>query len=709
MYMYTLTLTRPAVGSTFGCIVQYSRRGVVTTAPPSTNRSSPGQAGNKQLEQFANNGPQTERPHLSATNQRHPDHQDHELRVLSWNINAPSKSRQRLPKDYDTLQGQVTTLRSDVVMLQEVVERQLADLVKVMQDAGFSRCGGVPLVYSGDSIAPSVPPHFTLTFVRKKRLQLVAHKRAPFTNSRKARDLNTCTVRCKRTGKEVWLGNVHLETYRKYAGRRCLQFLQSLQALSRHDLGILAGDMNLREAEAQRVLQQCRGAAPYTSIGDAWEMVGSPKEQEFTWDLQLNTSWSHFPNNPRIRFDRCYVKGLRARSFELVGTRALTHFGHFSDHFGICTHLQLPSDNDEEEQGEEEQEGALGIVRAPAQQQQQKSCRIKDRRPQAQGPGNPSSAAAAVGWLKLLRFAFAQPARLFWTIPPSPSPATETRPVQRDFLRLVSWNINGFTPHDELLPGRLAKMQEELSGLDADVVLLQEAERQNLQLLHTLMEEIGFVPCDAPPLATLSPKHCVPEHFTATFMRESRFELLAQERMPFQSSQRGRDLNTCILRCTATGNKVWVGNVHFESMGTASEARCEQFAESLVEMSQHEHSVLAGDTNLRDEEGDDGCSAFNKQMLPGSRSIVQDAWELSGSPRQYRFTWDTLLNDRVDTTSWGGRPRARFDRCFVKGLTASDFRLIGTHKSPDVLVGLVSDHFGICVDLHWAKGKAECE
>ena len=98
---------------------------------------------------------------------------------------------------------------------------------------------------------------------------------------------------------------------------------------------IFGGDTNLRDIEVKQV------GIP-DEISDAWESCGKAEETKFTWDTSVNDNldWP-YPNKPKLRFDRVYVRSgqnnscLEPLEFSLIGKERLASGVFPSDHWGI--------------------------------------------------------------------------------------------------------------------------------------------------------------------------------------------------------------------------------------------------------------------------------------------------------------------------------------------------------------------------------------
>ena len=83
------------------------------------------------------------------------------------------------------------------------------------------------------------------------------------------------------------LFNTHLESTKEHAEERGNQLKQCLaQVGSRPSdrVSILAGDLNLRDAELV-----ASGGLPERTV-DVWEKCGARKEVQYTWDMMRNTN-----------------------------------------------------------------------------------------------------------------------------------------------------------------------------------------------------------------------------------------------------------------------------------------------------------------------------------------------------------------------------------------------------------------------------------
>ena len=95
------------------------------------------------------------------------------------------------------------------------------------------------------------------------------------------------------------LFNTHLESTKEHAEERGNQLKQCLaQVGSRPSerVSILAGDLNLRDAELV-----ASGGLPERTV-DVWEKCGARKEVQYTWDMTRNTNLQVSHTQPEL----CY-------------------------------------------------------------------------------------------------------------------------------------------------------------------------------------------------------------------------------------------------------------------------------------------------------------------------------------------------------------------------------------------------------------------
>ncbi|CAG2211938.1 TDP2 [Mytilus edulis] len=140
-------------------------------------------------------------------------------------------------------------------------------------------------------------------------------------------------LKCTIKGVRFLLMTSHLESTKDHASERKQQLkiaLEHMVSANSDQTVIFGGDLNLRDKE----LQELKGLPE--GVFDMWQVTGSRKEAEFTWDMMRNTNleWAgRF--KPRCRFDRIYTRHCKPKSvivpkyFELVGLEKIPSCGLF--------------------------------------------------------------------------------------------------------------------------------------------------------------------------------------------------------------------------------------------------------------------------------------------------------------------------------------------------------------------------------------------
>lgn len=277
--------------------------------------------------------------------------------------------------------------------------------------------------------------------------------------------------------------------------------------------------------------------------------------------------------------------------------------------------------------------------------------------------------------LNAVRF---DPVRENWTA------AGDGPDVFPDRLRLVTYNIwfGGF-----LWRERLTALMEVIRACRPDVVALQEVTPRQLQeILAAPWVRRGYWASDAAG-ATLEP-HGV---FILSRLPVRRLALCE---LPSDKSRK-----LLVAQLAIGPRALHVGNIHLESSAPATAVRLAQLDTALGSLHGAPHAVLLGDFNF-----DPSQEAEQSQIEPRYR----DLWaELRGD--EAGLTEDTA-NNPMRLLHKGKEKRVRFDRILLRssdpGWTPRSIHLIGTQPisadQPDVFP---SDHFGLCGEIVWRKGR----
>ena len=245
------------------------------------------------------------------------------LKLLSWNIDGldPKNGYERTLAVCE----KVREIKPDVLFFQEVIPFSWNTLTNYLMEYQHI-CKNSMLEY------------FHTISIHKDTMEMVGDKKiTDFPGTKMGRHLLNCPVKFGKIS--IHLFSSHLESTSQVGPERKRQlhevFAQMTALRDRGDICIFGGDLNLRDKEVKSV------GVP-NGIVDVWEACGSPKEYQYTWDIETNDNLTwEFPNKPRARFDRLYLcpadeEKIKPQGFTLTGTDRLPSIGRFpSDHYGV--------------------------------------------------------------------------------------------------------------------------------------------------------------------------------------------------------------------------------------------------------------------------------------------------------------------------------------------------------------------------------------
>ncbi|PAA79395.1 hypothetical protein BOX15_Mlig014531g3, partial [Macrostomum lignano] len=246
-----------------------------------------------------------------------------QLCVMSWNLDGLTDQQVEA-----RTRAAIAVLRDaepHAVHLQEVAPDTLDLLRRLLRD----RYEFV------DGRAHPDDRYFTATLLRRGRLQLLSPSLHRFEGSRMDRTLLAVRVKSA-NGPEVLLLNTHLESTKDFAAERKRQLSTALRTLTESAKpALLAGDLNLRDAELQAI-----GGLP-AGVLDAWSHCGARPEAQYTWDATRNRNIQNM-GRARCRFDRMLAWRMQPLDFQLVGLQPAAGTQLFpSDHWGLVGLFQL--------------------------------------------------------------------------------------------------------------------------------------------------------------------------------------------------------------------------------------------------------------------------------------------------------------------------------------------------------------------------------
>ena len=250
--------------------------------------------------------------------------------LLTWNIDGLDNNN--VFERTMSVVKNITTLKPDVVFMQEIVPMTWDMLSNALDSEYDCRCANDQL------------PYFHGIFILKKKTICLddSLKITKFPNSQMLRHLLHQKISI--SDHPVHLFTSHLESMKSSAGERKRQLAQCFEQMTQlcdidGQASILGGDLNVRDAEVAAV------GVPSCCV-DVWESCGSDPQHQYTWDTAVNDNLGA-PYKSKLRFDRLYLcrrdtNKLKPVSFRLIGKERVESCGRFpSDHWGILAEFEL--------------------------------------------------------------------------------------------------------------------------------------------------------------------------------------------------------------------------------------------------------------------------------------------------------------------------------------------------------------------------------
>lgn len=257
---------------------------------------------------------------------------------------------------------------------------------------------------------------------------------------------------------------------------------------------------------------------------------------------------------------------------------------------------------------------------------------------------------------------------------------------EKPAISVLEWNIQGLL--GDFLQERTVAIVDIIRKHSPTVVMFQEVILETYLYMKSALKSnySAFSPAE-------SGSSCG-HYFTSIFVNKSIFKSCTAKVIPFPTSRQGRDILIVEGRCHNLD--VAVLTSHLESTKPGEQERKNQLAILYSQMMQFPSTrtvIFGGDTNLRDAE-------FNSVVSSGNFNIasVKDVWEMLGSPKDTRYSWDLQKNDNQIKN---GKARLRFERMYsrVENPTSKQhykpkaIKFVGMDR---LLCGLFpSDHWGI--------------
>lgn len=260
-------------------------------------------------------------------------------------------------------------------------------------------------------------------------------------------------------------------------------------------------------------------------------------------------------------------------------------------------------------------------------------------------------------------------------------------------FRVLSWNIDGLCEVEQL--ERFVAATAHILSTSADVVMLQEVISLHLAAINRYLSFAYTV--HLPPRTRRGP------YFVAILLKKSSFPGMKSIRIiPFPGSVMGRGL--LVVDTMYKSSPIRLGTTHLESGYTMATERISQAQQSMEEMQRgYGAFIFAGDLNIRETE-------VTKVSQRPSITLT-DAWEICGSSKSTKYTWETVKNANVrsgEPLAQGKRgSKFRFDRMWFsenKGMLPVAFQLVGELTIPKSRM-YPSDHYGILCTFNLDSDK----
>lgn len=246
---------------------------------------------------------------------------------MTWNLDGLDKTN--LQRRTIAVISLIQKHEPDIVFFQEVIPVTAEYIEKNLLEY---KC-----IKGGDQ------SYFTMTLLRVFTIFYDKHYIMDFPGSKMGR--NSLITEAHVGKVKLQLLNCHLESTTEYTKERVRQLkcaFEKCMTFSNDYTVIFGGDLNLRDKEADTP----------GGFYDLWELCGSPKQYQYTWDMTKNFNLEGFGRfRPKMRFDRVYFrfnerKNVKPKHFALTGFEKVHQSQMFpSDHWAIVILFDLDHSN----------------------------------------------------------------------------------------------------------------------------------------------------------------------------------------------------------------------------------------------------------------------------------------------------------------------------------------------------------------------------
>ena len=258
--------------------------------------------------------------------------------VASYNVDGLSDDHVNYKRRCLEISRLVCDDEPDVIFFQEVTPQTLLSFAPSLEPFGYT------VVSSADS---HLSLYFNVAFSKVNGVcRRLAFNGAAASNMGRDMIVFETVV----NGRKVQVISSHLESLADYGAAREAQLEVMLDSMQNFQgPSIVAGDLNIRNKEAEKILRKvaakAKGKPAGSQLFDCWEKMGRVEADKNTW-VHSDPSLKHI----QARYDRIYCNGKSARvvGFKLIGKEVMSApcLTTPSDHYGMIAKFSIDEADD---------------------------------------------------------------------------------------------------------------------------------------------------------------------------------------------------------------------------------------------------------------------------------------------------------------------------------------------------------------------------
>ena len=246
-----------------------------------------------------------------------------ELKVIEWNIQGLLE--EGIDERMQKVAYEINIIKPEAVLLQEVTNRVFEILKRYYTDNDFH-------------LQKDRGHYYVAIQTQKSSISVLKKTTTDFEDSKQGRKL--LTVEGVYEDLPVAFITSHWESGKPMSSERMKQLFEVGRHIAASNPGfvIFGADTNLRDFEYNILKKDKNSAFGRHHVSDVWEMVGTPENSRFIWDLLENDNQIK-GGNARCRSQRMYTmaKPVEFKPFqiELIGKKRLKNGLFPSDHWDM--------------------------------------------------------------------------------------------------------------------------------------------------------------------------------------------------------------------------------------------------------------------------------------------------------------------------------------------------------------------------------------